>query len=79
MGVIVGVIKYLILVATIGTMFYARGLYLELKATRDKLQKAQEAIEDLKEELQKSRNRNEMNNTDENIKRYETRRDANVW
>lgn len=54
MGVIGGVIKYLILVAIVGTMVYARGLYLELKETQGKLQKAQETIKDLKEELQEA-------------------------
>lgn len=51
MGVIIGVIKYLAIVAAFGTMMYARVLYLELKTTRDKLQKAQETIKDLTEEL----------------------------
>ena len=54
MSVIVSVIKYIILVAVVGTLFYARGLYLELKATKAKLKSAQETIKDLKEELQEA-------------------------
>lgn len=51
MSVIVSVVKYLLVVAVVGTLFYARGLYLELKTTKAKLQDAQETIEDLKREL----------------------------
>lgn len=54
MSVILNVVKYLIAVAVIGTMFYARGLYLELKATKAKLKTAEETIKDLKEELQEA-------------------------
>lgn len=48
---IVSIIQYLVTVAVVGTMFYARGLYLELKTTKAELQNAQETINDLKTEL----------------------------
>lgn len=54
MGAIIGVIKYLIGVAVFGTMIYARGLYLELQTTKDKLKKSEETIKELKEELQEA-------------------------
>ena len=54
MSVIVSVIKYLILVAVVGTVIYARGLYLELKTTKAKLKEAEDKIKDLKEELQEA-------------------------
>ncbi len=54
MSAIIGVIKYLIGVAVLGTMIYARGLYLELQTTKDKLKKSEETIKELKEELQEA-------------------------
>ena len=53
MGAVIGVIKYLINVAVLGTMVYARGLYLELQTTKEKLKKSEETIKELKEELSK--------------------------
>lgn len=54
MSVIISVIKYLIGLAVFGTMLYARGLYLELQTTKDKLKKSEETIKELKEELQEA-------------------------
>ena len=51
MGAIIGVIKYLIYVAVLGTMVYARALYLELQKTKDKLKKSEETIATLEDEL----------------------------
>ena len=48
------VIKYLVAVALLGTIIYARVLYLEYKATREKLKTAQEKIEELEKELKKA-------------------------
>ncbi len=58
MSVIIGVIKYLVYVAIFGTMLYARALYLELKATKSKLENAEETIKVLKEELQETKFKN---------------------
>ena len=52
MGDILGVIEYIAVVTVVGTMMYARGLYLELKKTKEKLQEAQATIECLEEELE---------------------------
>ena len=54
MGAIWGVIKYLINVAILGTMFYAVGLYKELKSTKAKLENAQQTISALREELEEA-------------------------
>ena len=55
MSVIISVIKYLVGVAVFGTIVYARGLYLELQKTKDKLKKSEETIKELQEELQEAR------------------------
>ena len=68
MGVIVGVIKYLVIVAVLGTIVYARGLYLELKKTKIELEKAEDVIKELKEALQESYCHIEMYNSTENTK-----------
>ena len=56
MGVIIGIIKHFVNVAVLGTMVYARALYLELKTTKSKLKNAEETIKALKEELQEQQN-----------------------
>lgn len=58
MGTILSIIQYLAIVAVAGTMFYARGIYLELKTTKAKLEDAKETIKGLKEELQEAYYRN---------------------
>ena len=68
MGVIESVIEYLICLAVVGTLCYARGLYLELKSTKEKLQNAQETIKELKEELQEAYYHVEMYNVADNTK-----------
>ena len=57
MNVILGVIKYLALVAVFGTIVYARGLYLELQETKATLKRAEDTIKELKEELQEAYSR----------------------
>ncbi len=58
MGVIVGVVKYLVCVALFGILVYARALYLELKKAKSKLENAEETIKNLKEELQETKRNN---------------------
>ena len=53
MGVVIEVVKYLIYVAVLGMMVYARGLYLELQTTKGELKKAEETVKELTEELSK--------------------------
>lgn len=54
MGAIWGVVKYLINVAVFGAIFYAIGLYKELKSTKAKLENAQQTISTLREELEEA-------------------------
>lgn len=68
MRVIISVIKYLISAAVVGILIYTRGLYLELKSTKEKLQNAQETIKELKEELQEAYYHIEMYNVADNTK-----------
>lgn len=48
------VIEYLVCVAVFGTIFYAVGLYKELKSTKAKLESAQKTINALREELEEA-------------------------
>jgi uncharacterized protein YoxC len=49
-----GVIKYIINVAVLGTIFYAISLHKELKSTETKLKAAQQTITALREELEEA-------------------------
>lgn len=61
MNVLIGLIKYLVYVAVFGTMIYARGLYLELKSTKEELEQAKAAVKYLEKELQEAYKHEEHN------------------
>lgn len=54
MGVVWGVIKYLVAVAVFGAILYAISLHKELKSTEAKLKNAQQTISELREELEEA-------------------------